>query len=190
MEKVYIHGEIIYKDGWFVYIRSNGEVCALTRADAHMVENSGRAYDLYDRGMTDMARSVEGVRTFEEFGISNSHPTIPEYKVDALAPASSDVIIGDVLTIPEKVGEYTINAILENSFQKLQISKIILPATIEKVSRGAFDRCESLKQVIFDGCTPDVSNAFTGCNNLQYDNGFLRFGNTIVKTSEQLGPRA
>lgn len=186
MDRLYFDGEMIYKDGWFVYTPDKDEVCVLTRTDARMVEDAYYAYQQYDASVTGMQRIVEGVRPFREYGISKKCPSVGNYKVDQLAPASSDAVIGDVLVIPEKLGDYTINTVLENSFQRLKISKVVLPATINKVCRGAFEHCDSLTQVVFNDSSIDISDAFENCDNIKYKEGFLRLGNTIIKAAPTL----
>ncbi len=186
MDKLNFGGELIYKDGWFVYIRNNHETSVLTREDARMLEDAYRDYRNYAQGVTGTAWFVEGVRPFDEYGISKSRYRYSQHKVDELAPESSDLIIGNVLEIPARVGDYTINTILQNSFQNLRISKLILPETIRKVSRGAFEHCESLMQIDFGDNIPDISGAFQYCPGIKYANGFLRIGNTIVKADSKL----
>ncbi|MCR4677531.1 MAG: leucine-rich repeat domain-containing protein [Lachnospiraceae bacterium] len=186
MDKLNFGGELIYKDGWFVYIRNNHETSVLTREDARMLEDAYRDYQNYAQGVTGTEWFVEGVRPFEEYGISKSRYRYSQHKVDELAPESSDITIGNVLEIPARVGNYTINTVLQNSFQNLKISMVVLPETIRKISRGAFEHCESLEQIIFGDNIPDISGAFQHCPRIIYLKGFLRMRNTIVKADSKL----
>ena len=186
MDSLYFGGKLFYQDGWFVYNSGKNQTCVLTRDDARMLERAYADYQEYEASVTGMARMVEGVLPFREYGISKDFRYMHEYKVDSLAPDFLDVSFDSVLEIPEKVGEYTITEVLEKTFCGLNITKLILPPTVKKVGRGAFDMCKELSEIVFNGEVPDISGAFEHCPCIKYTDGFLRVGNVLVKAESTL----
>ena len=76
---------------------------------------------------------------------------------------------GSVLEIPRIYDGLRVIAIAKDAFAgNTQITKVVLPNTIETVGEGAFYHCTSLSEVIFaeEGTTEIKASAFEGCTSL------------------------
>ncbi|MBR1440707.1 MAG: hypothetical protein IJ589_05725 [Lachnospiraceae bacterium] len=72
MEELDFYGKMIYREGWFLYFRRNGQVCVLTREDARMIEYSYEKYREYELSQDSMSRMYEGTYPFEEYGFTRA----------------------------------------------------------------------------------------------------------------------
>lgn len=102
-------------------------------------------------------------------------------------------IFGITLEIPEKVENdgrsFTIRSIGNNAFEGLQIPKVSLPSTINKIADGAFKNCENLSCLTLpERLTKIGNNVFENCAKLEYvyiPAGVTTIGTDILKKSEE-----
>lgn len=81
--------------------------------------------------------------------------------------ASKNAATGE-LVIPETVNGKPVTAIVSKGFAGCSITKITLPASIEKINPGAFSGCTSLIEVALpEKLTTIAKNAFNGCTALE-----------------------
>lgn len=80
--------------------------------------------------------------------------------------ASKDAASGEI-TIPETVNGKPVTAIASKGFSGCSVTKIALPASLEKIYPGAFSNCASLTEVVIpDKITSVPKNAFYQCTSL------------------------
>ncbi len=81
--------------------------------------------------------------------------------------ASKNAATGE-LVIPETVNGKPVTAIVSKGFAGCPITKITLPASIEKINPGAFSGCTSLIEVALPERLASIAkNAFNGCTALK-----------------------
>lgn len=188
MKKVNFYGDMIYAGGWFAYIRDDGKSAPLTRKDARKIELDFRAYNArmdVDRG------GMEPKQAYESRGLiwnetTHAYEVKGSYWIDELAPSTQDIVIGDELIIPENVGGYKMNHIYKDSFQNLDIEKLVIPEEIIGISSGAFDGCTKLKDVQFGNRVDIESNAFGNCPFISFLSGICYINNTLYKATENI----
>lgn len=76
-------------------------------------------------------------------------------------------LAGDV-TIPSKIGEYTVTAIGNNAFDgNEKITSVTLPGTVKEVRQYTFRGCKNLKKITLQEGVESIGYyAFAGCTNL------------------------
>lgn len=67
------------------------------------------------------------------------------------------------LTIPKKVGNYTVTVIGKGVFQSHKITKLTIPGNVKEIKEFAFGWCNSLTSVEFKGATKVDEHAFYKC---------------------------
>ncbi len=179
--KVGYEDKMTYSDGWFVLLDENGRVSVLTREDARTIERERNAYCI-SRSAEDNPGETPSIRDIEDKYLKG----IYKYEVDTLSGSGRDVVIKDVLKIPETVGEYKVTAVHRNSFQNLKIKELVLPKGLEIIENGAFSGCTYLEKADISQKTVIMGNAFDGCpvcaakdDSLILGNGFIKAGTNI-----------
>lgn len=76
-------------------------------------------------------------------------------------------LAGDV-TIPSKIGDYTVTAIGNNAFDgNEKITSVTLPGTVKEIRQYAFRGCKNLKKITLQEGVESIGYyAFAGCTNL------------------------
>ena len=76
-------------------------------------------------------------------------------------------LAGDV-TIPSKIGEYTVTAIGNNAFDgNEKITSVTIPGTVKEIRQYAFRGCKNLKKITLQEGVESIGYyAFAGCTNL------------------------
>ncbi len=93
----------------------------------------------------------------EKLGMSDE-----EYSV-YLDLLSQNVIIDDVITIPDSLTELP-----QNVFKQFSFKKIVFNTSLEKISDNAFEGCESLVELVLPNSIKAIGeNAFSKCGSLQ-----------------------
>lgn len=148
MEKVILWGNMIYQNGWFIYIENNENISVMTRQDARQIERDF----IYNSAYMDLTKG--GIDTFAGRGfVKEGYNYIykGKYQVDLLGNEESDIIISESLNIPSRVNGLNINSVRKNSFQNLKIKSLYLPDSIKKIGNNAFADCSNLSEVIMGG---------------------------------------
>ena len=105
-----------------------------------------------DNGDVFTASTVEGVEL--KYTITSE-----ENKLCELSNAVNYNINGGV-TIPEKVGEYTVCRIGSKAFYGNSLTSITIPWNITEIGYEAFNKCSALKEIRFLGAPPPRAVAF------------------------------
>lgn len=191
MEKFKLYRDkIVYKDGWFLYIREDGNNSVLTRQAAHMVEEEY----YYSQAMMDVNRGgIDPAIAFSNRGFGRREGydyifTAP-YETDKLGERETDQQIMETLIIPDKVGDIDITCISSESFANMDMLKeVILPESIHMIERGAFQNCHFLQKVHMpSGNVVIQENAFSGTMALETDCYHVSYlGNILIKADTSL----
>jgi len=107
------------------------------------------------RNLTLCTNTVNGVRWV--YYKTGQDATVYEFGGSACNASSATV------TVPDTLGGCTVREIEYKAFEGLSLQKLILPAGITGIGRGAFSGCTSLKGVYFLGNAPTMdARAFEG----------------------------
>lgn len=105
-------------------------------------------HDVMDKNLTDKSAKtiyqVDNAGNLVKFGILN-RPALPGESATGLVPSRPDII-----TIPEKIGTFSIKAIGAGSFNNnCDLIKVTIPASVTQIGNQAFQGCHQLKSVTF-----------------------------------------
>lgn len=104
---------------------------------------------------SDKAPSTEGlVYLLNDDGVSYS-----------VASSDSEMLTGEV-RVPETIQGRPVTAIKEHGFANMQITSVVLPASVTTIENGAFYGCEQLTSITLTGVSVIGDNAFENCVNL------------------------
>lgn len=121
--------------------------------------------------------------------VSSSHydtETGLEYKISPSDLTCRIVGIGkctdEEITVPEKIGPYTVTEISGSAFARVDnLKKIEIPETVTKIDVSAFYESRNLEEVILpSGITEIASSTFFGCKSLEK----IELPESIVKIGE------
>lgn len=175
--------KIIYKDGWFVYIRENGQNSVLTRQAAHKVEEDYLRYqaemDVNRGGMNpNTAYRMRGFSKKKDY----QYIFTALYETDKLADSRSDQQFSETLTIPEKIGDVEINCVSSASFAGISsLREVILPESIRRIESDAFKDCRHLQKVHLPSEGVSIlENAFDGTMALETDSHKVSYLDTTL----------
>ena len=178
--KIRYKDELIFRGGWFVLLEERGGVCVLTREDAKEIE---RDYARYCENMSLQYEARESnIPRMEKEWKEGTY----DYKVDRLSDPSEDIVIKDVLRIPESIDGHKINKIHRKSFRSLEIKELILPDSVEVIEGEAFNDCYYLEKITIGPGVNIASDAFRDCPAVKYENGLCIFGNTLYKANDDI----
>ena len=135
--------KIFFEDGWFGYYDGKGNYSVISRECACKMVSDYNAYQAsqdVERGGMDMHKAFAG-RGFE---LVNDKYVYMGKDIEIL-PDGPIREIGEILEIPEKIGNYPINRIHNQAFmgEKL-IKKVVLHEKIDHIGQKAFADCENL----------------------------------------------
>ena len=135
--------KIFFEDGWFGYCDGKGNYSVISRECACKMVSDYHAYQAsqdVERGGAEMHRAFNG-RGFE---LVDGKYVYKGNDVERLTDGPVREI-GEILEIPEKVGNYPINRIHKQAFMgNKQIKKVILHEKIDHIGQKAFADCENL----------------------------------------------
>ena len=139
--------QIIFKNGWFIYMDGKGHNSIISYKRARELEEGFQRYqasmDVNRGGMPDeMAYPGRG------FVLKDGKYVYENYRVDKfiddeIAPITS------VLVIPESVGGILINYIADRAFSyETIIEKVVLHGNIGEIGESAFEGCNHLDEIL------------------------------------------
>ena len=174
--------KIIFRDGWFIYFDSKGNVSVISHQCAREME---RHYQGYQASM-DVEKGGESYdAAFDNRGFSKENDTLvyQDYCVDHLVKGTVRPI-ASVLIIPKSISGIRINAIADKAFyHETAIEKAVLHEDITMIGNSAFEGCVNLKEAVIPGEHCVIKdNAFKDTA-LHTDNGVFYLGNTLVRVN-------
>lgn len=137
---------IFFRNGWYIYSDGKGDYSVISKNSARKKVSDYQAYQAsqdVDRGgiAPDVAYPGRG------FQKVNGVYTYMGNEVESLADGPV-YDIPEVLEIPQRVGEFSINFVVKNAFRgEEKVKKLILHEKIKSIGEGAFADCVNLSEL-------------------------------------------
>ena len=142
--------QIIFHDGWFIFLDGKGNASVISHKRARERERDFQGYQAnMDVGKGGLPYDIAYRR--RGFTNENGEFVYRNYQVDKLIKGTIHPITS-VLTIPERVGDICINAIDDKAFFcETVIEKVVLHKDILIIGSSAFEGCVNLKELVIPG---------------------------------------
>ncbi len=147
----YSKTNLYYEEGWFILENGLGRCSVISEETARSVEVQpllSAAMQAINRGgaPSEWAFESNGIKIVEEKGVVRYRKS--SYALDEVIRTATPIEIKGCFTVPEKVGEHTIDMVCNEAFMGCdELEEVILPETVTFIGDRAFEDCSALRRI-------------------------------------------